>query len=151
MARNRQRWIASLHKRIVSDQVTGCWIWTGAKSSQGYAKAIYDWRVYPVHRVLLEESLGPIAPALQVDHLCRNRACCNPAHLEPVTQRENILRGESPSAQHARKTHCPRGHAYTPDNTYRRASGARRCRSCTLANNRTAAGRRAHEGENHAV
>ncbi|WP_414654556.1 HNH endonuclease signature motif containing protein [Intrasporangium sp.] len=68
--------------------------------------------------------MGPIPEGLVLDHLCRNRACCNPAHLEPVTIRENILRGEP-----ANRTHCPHGHAYTPENT-RIDNNMRSCRTC---------------------
>src|SRR5688572_21764976 len=70
------------------------------------------------HRLMYVALRGPIPDGLELDHLCRNHACVNPWHMEPVTGRVNKLRGTSPSAVHAAKTHCPKGHAYTPENVY---------------------------------
>ncbi len=83
-----------------------------------------------VHRYMWECRHGPIASELHVDHLCRNRACGNPAHMELVSPGENVLRGEGPTAINARKTHCIHGHEYTPENTYHRREGWRGCRTC---------------------
>lgn len=108
-----------------------CWLWTGAKGARGYGnfKPI-GRRTVVVHRYAYEQFVGPIPEGLTIDHLCRVRNCVNPAHLEAVTSRENILRGESVSAQAARRTHCPRGHAYDAENTYRTKLGHRSCRAC---------------------
>lgn len=104
-----------------------CWEWRGARGAHGYGTMGQSL----AHRLSYEYSIGTIPAGLQLDHLCRNRGCVNPAHLEPVTQRENILRGESPSAQAARQTHCAHGHEYTPENTYVRVDGGgRQCRRC---------------------
>ena len=111
----------------------GCWVWTASLTAQGryaYFTIGRKKRVY-AHRYAYELLVGPIPPGLQIDHLCRNTVCVNPAHLEPVTSRENTLRGESPWAVNARKTHCKRGHEFTPENTYTTPTGWRKCRTCT--------------------
>jgi hypothetical protein len=82
------------------------------------------------HRWSWEKVNGSVPDDLHIDHLCRNRACVNPAHLEPVTRRENILRGVGITAQNARKTHCKNGHEFTEANTYIRPGGHRGCREC---------------------
>lgn len=84
------------------------------------------------HRMAYEELVGPIADGLQIDHLCRVRCCVNPAHLEPVTQAENIRRGVSPTAANRRKTHCKHGHEFTTENT-RLVPEGRICRRCDVA------------------
>jgi hypothetical protein len=106
-----------------------CWNWRGGTRT-GYGRSAVDGRLTESHRLAYELLVGPIPDGLQIDHLCRNRACCNPLHLEPVTQRENVLRSEALSAKNARKTHCPRGHAFTDENTYVDRDGWRRCRKC---------------------
>jgi hypothetical protein len=116
----------------------GCWEWTGSRTSD---------RVYPrfcvaktryvlAHRWSYEHYVGPIPDGLTIDHLCRNTLCVNPKHLEPVTAVENVMRGEGVCAQNARKTHCKRGHALTPENIYhkrsRKGQPGRQCKRCTL-------------------
>jgi len=107
-----------------------CWIWTGCTNSKGYAHMCVEGSKRYVHRLVYQLVVGTIPPGLTIDHLCRNRRCVNPSHLEPVTGRENTLRGESRSAQHARKTHCPRSHPYDLLNTRYGANGRRYCRTC---------------------
>ena len=104
----------------------GCWIWQLARGGDGYGWAGREL----AHVALFEQVVGPVPDGLQLDHLCRKRLCVNPAHLEPVTRRENILRGESPSAQNARKTHCHRGHPFDEANTGRWDPRGRACRAC---------------------
>ena len=107
-----------------------CWEWTAAKQF-GYGQIRWGDRLTHAHRVSYELFVGPIPGGHQIDHLCRNRGCVNPEHLEPVTQAENIRRGEGASARNARKTHCPKGHEYTPDNIYTHMGKWRMCKACT--------------------
>lgn len=111
------------------DDADGCWFWMAAKNPHGYGVVKIRQRNYLAHRAVYEHFVGPIPQGLQLDHLCRNRACVRPEHLEPVTSRENTMRGEGVSAKCARKTHCPRGHAYDEKNT-RMYRGIRYCRAC---------------------
>lgn len=106
-----------------------CIIWTAYVNETGYGKFRADGKSVRAHRYAYELEVGPIPVGLVLDHLCRNTRCVNPAHLEPVTLRENFRRGIRP---HSNKTHCPRGHEYTEENTYRgRAGGNKReCRTC---------------------
>jgi HNH endonuclease len=114
------------------EKTIDCWTWIGGKSSAGYGMFWDGTRRVFAHRYAYELLIGPIPNGLQMDHLCRVRACVNPAHLEPVTQRVNILRGEGFHKFQLAKTCCPKGHTYTPENTYV-WKNTRRCRECTRA------------------
>jgi hypothetical protein len=116
--------------KIRVERETGCWLWLGAKNHKGYGILCVARKRVKAHRATYEALRGPIPPALQPDHLCRVRACVNPWHCEPVTRRENILRGVSFVALNARKTHCIRGHEFTVDNIMPMPGGGRRCRAC---------------------
>lgn len=118
-----------LFSRLVF-QPDGCLVWTGCRTD-GYGQMGAGGRRLRVHRVMWEMFEGPVPEGLQLDHLCRNRACANVSHLEPVPQRENLLRGETITAKHAAVTHCPQGHEYTEENTRRKKKdGTRNCRAC---------------------
>ena len=107
---------------------SGCWLWQGALT-KGYGRIEVEGRHLRVHRLAYELVKGPIPDGLSLDHLCRTRNCINPDHLEAVTTRENILRGEGIAATHARKTHCIHGHKFTAENTHV-WRGGRSCRTC---------------------
>jgi hypothetical protein len=105
--------------------VSGCWLWTGSLNSNGYGKFKRAGRMTYAHRASFEAAKGPIPRGLTIDHLCRNRRCCNPDHLEAVTHQENVRR-----APRVRKTHCLRGHLKSGDNLYIDPTGRWRCRAC---------------------
>lgn len=112
------------------DQTESCWLWTAARGGGGYGIISVDGHMRPAHRVLYELVVGPIPEGLQLDHLCRVRHCVNPGHLEPVTARENTLRGDTIPARCSARSHCINGHAFTEANTYRTREGWRACRAC---------------------
>src|SRR3990167_9138023 len=109
----------------------GCWLWTGATSS-GYGRFRINthWPSARAHRLAYESVIGPIPNGLTLDHLCRVRRCVNPHHMEPVSRKLNILRGDSCCARNAKATHCPHGHPYDLFNTYDRGERGRECRTC---------------------
>lgn len=116
-----QRWAARVALPTDPD---GCWIWRGARyQSSGYSAFGDGTKSTTGHRYSYERFVGPVPDGMELDHLCRNRQCVNPNHLEPVTHHENVRRGA------AAKTACPRGHPYDEANTYRWRN-ARFCRAC---------------------
>lgn len=113
-----------------------CWVWSRAPGPSGYGSFRWRGNMRP-YKVTYELLIGPVPRGLELDHLCRNKLCCNPDHLEPVTHKENILRGQSPAAINAKKTHCPSGHKYSKENTIvlfnSKKTKIRRCRTCAQA------------------
>lgn len=120
--------------KVEIDEKTECWLWTGSINMGGYGQfgigSLTDntRRLILSHRFSFEVFRGEIPAGYQIDHLCRVRRCANPNHLQPVTQQENIRRGEG--GQHwAKKTHCPKSHPYSGNNL-RVYDGRRFCREC---------------------
>lgn len=134
--RQRRFW-----RRIDQGKPEECWPWTGALTPKGYGR--FSPRVGGrakhvfAQRYAYESQRGPVPEGLVIDHLCRNRACCNPAHLEPVSVATNLHRGETWAARNAAKTACLNGHPFDAENTYVSPKGSRECRTC-----RREAGRR---------
>jgi HNH endonuclease len=122
----------------------GCWGWRAHTNSAGYGMfQVAGVGKVLVHRLAWELVHGPIPQGRELDHLCRNRACPNPVHLELVTARENILRGEGTAARHARQTVCQNGHPFT----YVSPRGQRYCRRCANAKRRVRRAARRVKGD----
>ena len=137
MSARRVPLMERLERNYVPEPNTGCWLWHGAANEWGYGHvcvrgAVGDkGRNIGAHRLMYEQTRGPIPGGMHLDHLCRTPACINPDHLEPVTPRENTMRSPiAPAALNIRKTHCPAGHPYNDVNTNTDPSGRRRCRAC---------------------
>ena len=110
---------------------TSCWVWDGRKDHKGYGKLYDQGKVVFAHVKNYRETIGEIPDGLELDHLCRQRDCVNPHHLEPVTHQENCRRGNN-GINSSTKTHCPQGHPYDEANTYHPPGGRahRTCRIC---------------------
>lgn len=128
---------------------TGCWLWIATAVHEfGYGRFFYGGKTIEAHVYAYTKCIGQIPKGKQIDHLCRMPACVNPAHLEAVTLAENVLRGQSPMAILARRTHCARGnHPLSGENLFINANGQRECRICRreLAQHRAARERRDFE------
>ena len=112
------------------ERSSGCWLWLAYIDRDGYGRFQLGSTSALAHRVAYELSVGPIPAGLQIDHICRVRACVNPAHLRPLTKAENDRIGMGPPAINARKTACIHGHPFTDANTYRPGGSRRSCRLC---------------------
>lgn len=136
LSENRRDW-ARFWSKLELDG--SCWIWAGCRNEKGYGYFNLRRKNYRAHRLAYASVCGVPDESLEMDHMCGNRACCNPAHLEPVTGEENRLRSNH---HNTAKTHCKHGHEFTSDNTRIRPSGHRECRTCARAGHRRAWARR---------
>src|ERR1041385_3851162 len=127
-----QIWLDRFLAKIDKNGPNGCWIWTAAKSHDGYGRHNgfpYGSTQY-AHRIAYELCFGLVPKPLEVHHKCENRICCNPAHLEPVTRQEHFQKSpNNPTFKNAEATHCVHGHAFDERNTYRDKLGKRVCRT----------------------
>jgi hypothetical protein len=129
-------------------KTSGCWLWTGHQGWDGYGHIYVDGRKQYTHRVAYQWLVGPVPDGLVLDHLCRVRNCVNPDHLEPVTGRENTLRGFGVGAIAKRRTACAKGHEYTPENTRQDPrTGRRVCLTCQRASSRARSRRKKAQAE----
>lgn len=133
MGRRRETEKEKIDKYVVIDDDTGCWNWSGKLNQDGYGRLTInrsderkDWLA---HRFVYTFYRGDIEGEMTLDHICRNRRCVNPDHLEEVTIGVNLLRGNTFQAANKKKTHCKRGHPLSGDNLYKN-SGRRHCREC---------------------
>lgn len=132
MLENGKTLLERLFNRVEKDEITGCWEWTGAKGIDGYGRIGDDKKVKLTHRVAYEIMRGPLHRGQVIDHLCRNRLCVNPDHMEATSQRINTIRGNTADIRKklaAQQTHCINGHEFTKENIYL-ANNQRYCRIC---------------------
>lgn len=114
----------------VRNRKTGCWDWLGDMNQKGYGRLFYNGKKHSAHRVSFEMFNGPISEDLEIDHVCENRKCVNPAHLQQITHRQNIRNGRLMKSRRIPKTHCPQGHPYQGDNVLWTRGGYQYCRQC---------------------
>ena len=130
--------IQRFQSKIEVDILSGCWLWNGYVEQAGYGRLNVDDYPHYIHRLAYEHWKGQIPKGFCIDHLCRNKSCCNPNHLEVVTYQENKDRGlcvkmtpRGVNHHNSKKTHCKWGHEFTPENTYRSPNrNNRECKQC---------------------
>lgn len=142
-----QEAVAVLFWSHVQKQANGCWAWTAYRNPKGYGMTSAGLASRLAHRAAWALAGRALVKGLTLDHLCRNRACVNPDHLEQISNRENVLRGDTLPAANLRKTHCTAGHALSGSNLVTRQNGERRCRTCRRAHQERYS--RAHPGKSH--
>jgi hypothetical protein len=132
----RKTLFARFWEKVEYDPNTQCWNWTAAKTKSGYADFSVQGRSVRAARWLYGQMVAPVPADLTVDHLCSNRACVNPGHLEVVTRGENTMRAKTGiTVLLAQRTHCVNGHEFTPENTYPRSDRGRGCCECRRLKN----------------
>jgi hypothetical protein len=115
--------------KVIPEPNTGCWLWTASCNEKGYGLFGWDRKTTKTHRITYLTLVGPVPAGLELDHKCRVRSCCNPAHLEPVTHQVNAQRG-AVGRRFRERTSCSKGHEYTEQNTRIDNDGSRVCREC---------------------
>lgn len=119
-----------------SNNENDCHIWLACKNTYGYGQFWYDKKLVLAHRfIYCHVNNIELSTSQELDHICKNRACVNPIHLRIVSKSENVLSGNGITAINARKTHCKRGHEFTPENTFMNG-GTRHCKICAKFNRR---------------
>jgi hypothetical protein len=118
----------AIEEKYIPEPMSGCWLWIGSLNKDGYG----TYNGFTAHNFMFRRAGREIPEGLELDHLCRVRCCVNPDHLEAVTHKVNVLRGISPAAFHAKKTHCVHGHSFTNAYVTRGTGGRlrRECREC---------------------
>lgn len=137
--RDLARFHSKVDKAAGNGPTKDCWLWKDATAKVGYGYLGVGGRTgrrIQAHRIAYEIAKGPIPDGLQIDHLCSIRNCVNPAHLEAVTQRENLLRGDTLTRRNAMATHCKHGHLFDAKNTRKIRTGGRACRQCSIDSRR---------------
>ncbi len=136
---HNRRLALDLDRYVIQDcgYRTACHTWIGPVGDGGYGRVQFRNTHMGAHKAAYIKAVGEVPEGFVLDHLCRNRLCIRPDHLEPVTDRTNILRGIGPTAENARKTHCLNGHPLSGDNLIE-SPGRRRCRACRTSKDREA-------------
>lgn len=144
------------HEKVIFDRIMarvektegGCWKWKGASNPLGYGKIgvrMPSPKTYATHVFVYRHIVGSVPDGMELDHTCRNPGCCNPDHLEPVTHKENVLRGNCVASAVRRTGQCKRGHEMSNENVYVFPDGRRQCRECRkVARESSRARRNAH-------
>lgn len=132
---NRRNTPEDFHNKytITSDE---CRLWNGGLTKDGYGRFSINCQEWLAHRYAFFLKYGTLDPQKEIDHKCKVRRCVNPDHLEEVTSKVNVMRGDTIASRGAKKTHCDRGHPFDQENTYTKKNGTRQCKECGRENAR---------------